>query len=109
MNILAKRSGTYVAEPTKRAPALLQRSCHEVHASSAPLILVTLDDEKVVKEQTGALRREEDRRKAVQSALARLRKERRVGVVQTVCATKVAVLPLKSLRVLNFCAAPRLH
>ncbi|CAM9631408.1 unnamed protein product [Pylaiella littoralis] len=33
---------------------------------------------KVVKEQAGALRREEDRRKAVESALARLRKERQV-------------------------------
>lgn len=33
---------------------------------------------QVVKEQTGALRREEDRRKAVESALARLRKERSV-------------------------------
>ena len=35
---------------------------------------------QVVKQQTGALRREEDRRKAVEAALARLRKERPVPV-----------------------------
>ena len=45
-------------------------------ASTEPIVSSFLAALKFVKEQTGALRREEDRRKAVESALARLRNER---------------------------------
>lgn len=65
----------------------LPRSLNSFRAPTEPMAALSFSrplNKKVVKEQTGALRREEDRRKAVESALARLRNERRAPFLNAV-------------------------
>ena len=65
---------------------------HRRHARCCRLPVSTKPTQ-VVKEQAGALRREEDRRKAVESALARLRKERQAPPYMTPTAGNSASEP----------------